>query len=108
MPATRQTGKRNTGHDNNRQRADQPSSRRIATRTRPHTVSAGRSRTLAREIACRPSGLLAAKVHLKHVSAATTEGYTKPRELHQAGGKPQVTRSARCLAGFPGVYVKVA
>ena len=32
-------------------------------------------RTLAREIACRPGGLLAAKVHLKHVSAATTEGY---------------------------------
>jgi hypothetical protein len=31
-------------------------------------------RTLAREIACRPGGLLAAKVHLKHVTA-TTEGY---------------------------------
>ena len=32
-------------------------------------------RTLAQEIAYRPGGLLAAKVHLKHVSAATTEGY---------------------------------
>jgi hypothetical protein len=32
-------------------------------------------RTLARELAYRPGGLLAAKIHLKHVSAATTEGY---------------------------------
>lgn len=33
-------------------------------------------RTLARELAYRPGGLLAAKIHLKHVSAATTEGYS--------------------------------
>ncbi len=33
-------------------------------------------RALAQEIAYRPGGLLAAKIHLKHVSAATTEGYT--------------------------------
>ncbi len=33
-------------------------------------------RTLAQELAYRPGGLLAAKVHLKHVSAATTEGYS--------------------------------
>jgi hypothetical protein len=33
-------------------------------------------RSLAREIACRPGGLLAARVALKHVSAATTEGYS--------------------------------
>jgi hypothetical protein len=33
-------------------------------------------RSLAQEIAYRPGGLLAAKIHLKHVSAATTEGYT--------------------------------
>lgn len=32
-------------------------------------------RTLALELARRPSGLLAAKIHLKHVSVATTEGY---------------------------------
>ena len=32
-------------------------------------------RTLAIELAYRPSGLLAAKIHLKHVSVATTEGY---------------------------------
>jgi integrase len=64
-------------------------------------------RTLAQEIAYRPGGLLAAKIHLKHVSAATTEGYTKARELHQAGEKSQVTRSARRLAGLPGVYIKV-
>jgi integrase len=33
-------------------------------------------RSLAREIAYRPGGLLAARVALKHVSAATTEGYS--------------------------------
>lgn len=32
-------------------------------------------RTLAVELAYRPGGLLAARVHLKHVSVATTEGY---------------------------------
>ncbi|WP_234341805.1 site-specific integrase [Streptomyces sp. NRRL S-646] len=32
-------------------------------------------RTLAVELAHRPGGLLAAKIHLKHVSVATTEGY---------------------------------
>ena len=32
-------------------------------------------RTLALELAYRPHGLLAARVHLKHISIATTEGY---------------------------------
>ena len=32
-------------------------------------------RTLAVELAYRPGGLLAAKIHLKHVSVLTTEGY---------------------------------
>jgi len=32
-------------------------------------------RTLALELAHRPGGLLAAKVHLKHITVATTEGY---------------------------------
>jgi len=32
-------------------------------------------RTLSRELAYRPGGLLAAKIALKHVSVATTEGY---------------------------------
>jgi hypothetical protein len=32
-------------------------------------------RTLAIELAYRPGGLLAAKLHLKHISGATTEGY---------------------------------
>ena len=32
-------------------------------------------RTLSIELAYRPGGLLAAKVHLKHISVATTEGY---------------------------------
>ncbi len=33
-------------------------------------------RTLALELAYRPGGLLAAKLHLKHISVATTEGYS--------------------------------
>jgi hypothetical protein len=36
-------------------------------------------RTLALELARRPHGLLAAKVHLKHISIATTEGYAARR-----------------------------
>ncbi|CAO0837554.1 Integrase OS=Streptomyces microflavus OX=1919 GN=Smic_07850 PE=4 SV=1 [Streptomyces microflavus] len=32
-------------------------------------------RTLALSIAARPGGLLAAKIALKHISVATTEGY---------------------------------
>ncbi|MBT2403671.1 MULTISPECIES: tyrosine-type recombinase/integrase [unclassified Streptomyces] len=41
-------------------------------------------RTLALAIAQRPHGLLAAKWHLKHVSVATTEGYTARPGGHQA------------------------
>ena len=40
----------------------------------PPTLRALR-RTLAIELAYRPGGLLAAKLHLKHISVATTEGY---------------------------------
>lgn len=50
-------------------------------------------RTLAQELAQRPGGLLAAKIHLKHVSTATSEGYAKARELHQTGEKSQVAWS---------------
>ena len=32
-------------------------------------------RTLAIELAYRPGGVLAAKLHLKHIAVATTEGY---------------------------------
>lgn len=43
-------------------------------------------RSLAIAIAQRPGGLLAVKVHLKHVSVATTKGYavTAPRPLATA------------------------
>lgn len=47
----------------------------MATRTPLHTASADTSRTLAVEMAHRPGGLLAAKIHLKHISVVTTEGY---------------------------------
>ncbi len=41
-------------------------------------------RTLAMTIAQRPHGLMAARVHLKHISVATTEGYTGTPGGHQA------------------------
>jgi hypothetical protein len=40
-----------------------------------NTASAERRRTLAIELAYRPGGLLATKIHLRHVSVATAEGY---------------------------------
>ncbi|MFD3522294.1 hypothetical protein [Streptomyces sp. NPDC058653] len=50
-------------------------------------------RTLALALAHRPGGVLAAKIHLKHVSVVTTEGYADPRELHQMSEKSQVACS---------------
>jgi site-specific recombinase XerD len=47
-----------------------------------------------------------AQVICGHGDINTTMGYKKPRELHQAGEKPQVARSARCVAGLSGVYIK--
>lgn len=41
-------------------------------------------RTLAMTIAQRPHGLIAARIHLKHISVATTEGYTARPGGHQA------------------------
>lgn len=40
-----------------------------------HVTPQALRRTLALQLAHRPGGLLAAKIHLKHVSVATTEGY---------------------------------
>jgi hypothetical protein len=74
IPITCRATKRNTVRDLRSERPNRQQSRRIATRIQTHTTSADRSRTLAQELAQRPGGLLAAKIHLKHVSA-TTEGY---------------------------------
>ncbi len=48
-------------------------------------------RTLALSIAQRPHGLMAAKVHLKHVSVATTEGYAARPGGHQAAFLAEVS-----------------
>ncbi|MDQ6839356.1 MAG: integrase [Actinomycetota bacterium] len=48
-------------------------------------------RTLALSIAQRPHGLIAAKVHLKHVSVATTEGYAARPGGHQAAFLAEVS-----------------
>ncbi|MEV8413975.1 hypothetical protein AB0P45_10235 [Streptomyces niveus] len=61
-------------------------------------------RTLALALAHRPGGVLAAKIHLKHVSVVTTEGYADPRELHQTGEKSQVTCSRREPGGLRRYY----
>jgi hypothetical protein len=64
-------------------------------------------RTLAWFIARQPGGVIAGAIQYRHLSIQMFEGYAKARELHQAGEKPQVARSARCLAGLRGVYIKV-
>ncbi|MGO4757995.1 integrase, partial [Streptomyces sp. 2MCAF27] len=61
-------------------------------------------RTLALEMAYRPGGVLASKIHLKHIAVATTEGYANPRELHQTGEKSQVASSQRGLDGLQRYY----
>jgi hypothetical protein len=48
-------------------------------------------RTLVLSIAQRPHGLMAAKVHLKHVSVATTEGYAARPGGHQAAFLAEVS-----------------
>jgi len=60
-------------------------------------------RTLAMELAYRPGGLLAAKVHLKHISVATTEGYASRPGGAQAKllteiGKEEEERNLTLLA----------
>lgn len=49
-------------------------------------------RTLAMTIAQRPHGLMAAKIHLKHISVATTEGYTSRPGGHQAAFLADVSK----------------
>jgi hypothetical protein len=56
----------------------------------PITISMLR-RTLALELGHRPHGLLAAKTHLKHISVATTEGYTRRPGGAQARFHAEVT-----------------
>ncbi|MGH9285434.1 MAG: hypothetical protein ACRD0M_07145, partial [Acidimicrobiales bacterium] len=48
-------------------------------------------RTLAMELAYRPGGVLATKIHLKHVSVATTEGYASRPGGAQASCWPRST-----------------
>ncbi|WP_338484600.1 site-specific integrase [Streptomyces sp. SCSIO 75703] len=63
-------------------------------------------RTLAMELAHRPGGLLAAKIHLKHVSVVTTEGYAARPGGAQAGfltdvaAEEQVRNENLTLAAF--------
>lgn len=52
-------------------------------------------RTLAVELATRPAGLIAAKVHLKHVSIATTEGYAARPGGSQAQFLSEVERNEK-------------
>lgn len=61
-------------------------------------------RTLAVEMAARPGGLLATKLHFKHLPVVTSEGYADPRELHQTGEKSQVACSRREPDGLRHYY----
>jgi hypothetical protein len=49
-------------------------------------------RTLAIELAYRPGGVLATKIHLKHVAVATTEGYASRPGGAQAGLLAEVNK----------------
>ena len=49
-------------------------------------------RTLALELAYRPGGVLAAKLHLKHIAVATTEGYASRPGGAQAGLLAEVNK----------------
>ncbi|MET7721092.1 site-specific integrase [Streptomyces mirabilis] len=63
-------------------------------------------RTLAMELAHRPGGLLAAKIHLKHVTVVTTEGYaarpggTQAEFLADVAAEEQVRNQNLTLAAF--------
>ncbi|MEU8703214.1 site-specific integrase [Streptomyces sp. NPDC048680] len=63
-------------------------------------------RTLAMELAHRPGGLLAAKIHLKHVSVVTTEGYAarpggaQAEFLADVSAEEQVRNQDLTLAAF--------
>lgn len=63
-------------------------------------------RTLAMELAHRPGGLLAAKIHLKHVSVVTTEGYAarpggaQAQFLADVAAEEQVRNQDLTLAAF--------
>lgn len=72
-----------TSYHNLRSWVTEPFARRLGLAPLPAgPVTAGMlRRTLALEMAKRPGGLLATKIHLKHVSVTTTEGYT-----HRPGG----------------------
>ena len=65
---------------------DSPAGQRLGLQPIPAGPINPRSlrRTLAMTIAQRPHGLMAARIHLKHISVATTEGYTATPGGHQA------------------------
>lgn len=69
---------------------EKPTARRLGLASIPDGPVTGRMlrRTLSLELAKRPGGLLAAKIHLKHVSVATTEGYA-----NRPGGSQAVFRA---------------
>lgn len=63
-------------------------------------------RTLAMELAHRPGGLLAAKIHLKHLTVVTTEGYaaspggSQARFMSEVAAEEQVRNKDLTLAAF--------
>ncbi|MGH3807947.1 MAG: tyrosine-type recombinase/integrase [Pseudonocardiaceae bacterium] len=66
----------------------------IATRTPRHTASADTSRSYVTHLIEDGFDPRFAQEQAGHEHASTTSIYTKSRELHQTGEKPQVTRSA--------------
>ena len=76
ISVTNHDRKHNTDHREGHEHRLAWTTRPIATRTRPHTGSAGRSRSLAWHIARRPNGLVALAIQYGHLRPTfVSEGY---------------------------------
>ncbi|MEE1829256.1 hypothetical protein PUR61_44900 [Streptomyces sp. BE20] len=83
-------------HSRLRQWVNGPAGQRLGLAAIPPGPVNGRMlrKTLALELSHRPGGLLAAKIHLKHISVVTTEGYAMRPGGSQGSLQAEVQRAA--------------
>ncbi|MGH3698376.1 MAG: tyrosine-type recombinase/integrase [Pseudonocardiaceae bacterium] len=77
----------------------------IATRTPPHTTTAGTRRSYVSHLIEAGYDARFVQEQAGHDHASTTSIYTKSWELHQTGEKPQVTRSTWQRGGVSSRWV---
>ena len=97
MSVTSTARKRNTDRRTDAERTTDRRPDRIATPTPPNTASAGRSHTLGTALINKDVPQEVVRRILDHESPQMTAHYANSRVLQQAGEKPQVSRSWRCL-----------